>query len=31
MTTQVVVYDSNNFFASARAWWMFRAMGHEEV
>lgn len=30
-TTQVVVYDSNSFFASARAWWMFRAMGHEHV
>ena len=29
--SRVVVYDSNSFFASARAWWMFRAMGHEEV
>ena len=29
--TQVVVYDSNSFFASARAWWMFRAMGHDNV
>lgn len=27
----VVVYDSNSFFASARAWWMFRTMGHEDV
>ena len=27
----IVVYDSNGFFASARAWWMFRAMGHEAV
>ena len=30
-SSQVVVYDSNSFFASARAWWMFRAMGHDEV
>lgn len=29
--SRVVVYDSNSFFASARAWWMFRAMGHEQV
>lgn len=29
--TRVVVYDGNGFFASARAWWMFRAMGHDEV
>lgn len=29
--SRVIVYDSNSFFASARAWWMFRAMGHEEV
>lgn len=29
--SRVVVYDSNSFFASARAWWMFRAMGHEHV
>ena len=27
----VVAYDSNGFFASARAWWMFRAMGHDKV
>ena len=27
----VVVYDNNGFFASARAWWMFRAMGHDRV
>lgn len=27
----VIVYDSNGFFASARVWWMFRAMGHEAV
>ncbi|MEO0981759.1 MAG: 3-mercaptopyruvate sulfurtransferase [Pseudomonadota bacterium] len=28
---RLVVYDANNFFASARVWWMFRAMGHEEI
>lgn len=27
----VVVYDANDFYASARAWWMFRAMGHDHV
>jgi len=29
--THVIAYDSNGFFASARAWWMFRAMGHQQV
>ena len=28
---RIVVYDSNDFIASARVWWMFRAMGHDEV
>ncbi len=28
---RIVVYDQNGYFASARAWWMFRAMGHEDV
>lgn len=28
---RIVAYDSNGLFASARAWWMFRAMGHEDV
>lgn len=27
----IVVYDNNGFFASARAWWMFRAMGHDQI
>lgn len=27
----VVVYDTNQMFSSPRAWWMFRAMGHEQV
>ena len=29
--THVIIYDNNGFFASARAWWMFRAMGHDQV
>lgn len=28
---RIVVYDGNGFFASARVWWMFRAMGHRDV
>ena len=28
---RIVVYDSNRFFASARVWWMFRFMGHNDV
>ena len=28
---RLVVYDDNRFFASARVWWMFRFMGHEDV
>jgi len=28
---RVVVYDSNRFLAAARAWWMFRTMGHQDV
>lgn len=27
----IIVYDNNDFSASARVWWMFRAMGHEAV
>lgn len=27
----IIVYDSNNLYASARAWWMFRTMGHDRV
>ena len=27
----IVAYDNNNFYASARAWWMFRVMGHEDI
>ena len=29
--SRIVVYDANRFFASARVWWLFRYMGHEDV
>jgi thiosulfate/3-mercaptopyruvate sulfurtransferase len=29
--TRIIVYDNNRYSASARAWWMFRVFGHEEV
>lgn len=28
---RIVVYDQNGFFASARAWWMFRVMGVTDI
>jgi len=28
---RIVLYDNNRFSASARAWWMFRVFGHEDV
>lgn len=28
---RVICYDQNGFVASARTWWMFRVMGHEDV
>lgn len=28
---RVVVYDSNGIQSAARAWWMFRIMGHDDV
>jgi len=28
---QIVVYDHFGLFSSARAWWMFKAMGHHNV
>lgn len=28
---RVVAYDQTGIWSSARVWWMFRAMGHEEV
>jgi len=27
----IVVYDGNDFAASARVWWMFRAFGHDDI
>ncbi|NQY64093.1 MAG: sulfurtransferase [Alteromonadaceae bacterium] len=30
-TSQIVVYDCYGIFSSARAWWMFKAMGHKHV
>lgn len=27
----IVVYDNSGVFASPRAWWMFKAMGHDNV
>ena len=29
--TRVVVYDALGLFSAPRVWWMFRAMGHENV
>ncbi|MDD2767267.1 MAG: 3-mercaptopyruvate sulfurtransferase [Methylococcus sp.] len=29
--TYVIVYDSNDFMASARVWWTFRVFGHDRV
>jgi thiosulfate/3-mercaptopyruvate sulfurtransferase len=28
---RIVLYDNNRFSASARAWWMFRVFGHNDV
>lgn len=28
---RLVIYDNAGLFSAARAWWMFRAMGHEDV
>lgn len=28
---RIVAYDTAGLFSAARAWWMFRVMGHEEV
>ncbi len=28
---RIVIYDANRFMASARAWWMFRLFGHQDV
>ncbi len=29
--SRFVIYDSTGVFSAARVWWMFRAMGHEDV
>jgi thiosulfate/3-mercaptopyruvate sulfurtransferase len=29
--SKIVVYDSAGLFSAARAWWMFRVFGHEDV
>lgn len=29
--SRIVVYDDVGLYASPRAWWMFRAMGHDQV
>src|SRR5262249_15562907 len=28
---RIIVYDTAGLFSAARAWWMFRAMGHDDV
>ena len=28
---RIICYDQNGYLASARAWWMFRVMGHDDV
>jgi thiosulfate/3-mercaptopyruvate sulfurtransferase len=28
---RIVVYDSEGLYSAARVWWMFRAMGHQDV
>ncbi|MEL6621740.1 MAG: 3-mercaptopyruvate sulfurtransferase [Pseudomonadota bacterium] len=28
---RVIAYDSEGIYSAARVWWMFRAMGHEDV
>ncbi len=28
---RIIAYDNNRFSASARVWWMFRVMGHEDI
>ena len=27
----IVVYDDHGIYSSARAWWMFKAMGHDQI
>ena len=30
-SSHVVIYDSQGMFSAARGWWMFKAMGHDNV
>lgn len=30
-TSQIIIYDNLGIYASPRVWWMFKAMGHENV
>lgn len=30
-TSKIVVYDNKGIYASPRVWWLFKAMGHQEV
>ena len=30
-SSEIVVYDNLGVYTSARAWWMFRAMGHQNI
>jgi thiosulfate/3-mercaptopyruvate sulfurtransferase len=30
-SSSIVIYDRYGLYSSARAWWMFRAMGHDQV
>ncbi len=29
--SKIIVYDSEGLYSSARVWWMFRVMGHDDV
>ena len=29
--SRIIVYDSEGLYSAARVWWMFRAMGHDDV
>jgi thiosulfate/3-mercaptopyruvate sulfurtransferase len=30
-TSRVIIYDQRGIFSAARAWWMFRVFGHDQV
>lgn len=29
--SRIIVYDSEGLYSAARVWWMFRAMGHDDI